>query len=161
MGFRTWTQHLLRMVSPQGLPLPDCFPTARVLPWPPGLVSTDQMSTSMDTTHMHGWGSPQTPEKSPGGAHQKIPVLGEQWPIIKGRGGYVGEACFSPHTHSPPTNPSGQAEFIVLLLLSHLRDYVDITRETDFLTLIPTLMSGVGGLLQCEWPADKLEDVET
>lgn len=82
---------------------------------------------------------------------QKIPELGEQWPIIEGRGGYVGEACFSPHTHSPPTNPGGQAEFIVLLLLSHLRDYVDITRETDFLTLIPTLMMQggccrVGGL---------------
>ena len=63
---------------------------------------------------------------------QKTPELGEQWPVIEGRGGYVGEACFSPHTHSPPTNPCGQDQFIVLLLLSHLQDYVDITRETDF-----------------------------
>lgn len=147
MGFRTRTQHLLRMVSSQGLPLPDCFPTSRVLPWPPGFMSTDQMSTSMDTTHyVHGAHHGHQRRAQVGLIRaQKILELGEQWPIIEGRGGYVGEACFSPHTHSPPTNAGGQAEFIVLLLLSHLRDYVDITRETDFPTLIPTLMSGVRG----------------
>lgn len=97
------SEHLLRMVSSQGLPLPQPVSTSQGSAAAPGLVSLNQMSISMDTSHMYGWSSLWTPGRAQVGLirAQKIPELGEQWPVIEGRGGYV-EACFSPtHTHSP------------------------------------------------------------